>query len=580
MPLSYVEKLQKRISVGRGEIPGDWVLKNCRFVNVYTQTICRGDIVGADGYIAGIGGPYEGKKEWDAGAYIAAPGLIDSHIHVESSYTSPEEFARMVVPYGTTAVVADPHEIVNVCGLAGLQYMQQASRLTPLHIAWMLPSCVPATPFDHSGAGLTAADMERPLRQHNVSGLGEFMNFPGVLAGNKDVLQKLAQAFDSGKPVDGHSPGLQGADLQAYIGAGIQTDHECHTAAEAQERVAAGMYVLLRYGSACHDLPRLIQAVTPATLRRFLLCSDDLHPRTIRERGHLNESLRLCVAAGLSPEAALTMATLNAAECYGFHDRGALAPGKRADIVLFDDLANFHVAKTLIGGEEAAVNGACLWPVIRQPYTEVSSSVQVGDLSPERFALQVKSSLVHTIDIQPGSVVTRKGRATIQRDGQGDFIYNPQEDIVKVAVVERHRGTGHMGLGLLRGYGLKKGAVAVSIAHDSHNIIVAGTNNTDMDTAVRALIKSRGGMTAVCDGQVVCTIPLPIAGLMSDHSGDWVAARMEEFYAVGREWGIPDTVDMVMTLCFMSLPVIPEIKLMDTGLFDVEKFRFLSLEAE
>ena len=573
--------IKRRIEAAQGQIPADLVIKNCHIVNVYTQTITEGDIAVIDGYIAAVGGSYEGRTVWDGKGAYAAPGLIESHIHIESSYVSPEEFGRLLVPLGTTTAVADPHEIVNVCGLDGLTYMMEAAKQTAMDIRYMVPSCVPATDFDHSGAALHASELQGPLRSPDTFGLGELMNYPGVLAADADILEKITAAQEVHKVIDGHSPGLHGDGLQAYIGAGIATDHECADAEDVNERIAAGMYVMLRNGSACHDLPRLIQTVTPATLRRFLLCSDDLHPHTIMAKGHLNEHLRLCVQHGIPAAAAITMATLNPAECYHLTDRGALAPGKRADIVLFQNLQYFKAQAVWIAGKLAGKDGTYMLPFTRSDYSRVSSTVHIRGFSQEKLRMHLKSTHVHTIDIMPGSVVTKKGTADIQLDDQGDFVYNPKADIVKVAVVERHHGTGHVGLGLLRGYGLQKGAVAVSIAHDSHNIITAGMNTADMAAAVTELEKQKGGMVLVLDGCVLASIPLPIAGLMSDQSGAWVDTQMTDLYRIGHhELGIHDQVDVIMTLCFMSLPVIPAIKLMDTGLFDVESFSFISIEAD
>lgn len=571
----------RRIQAAQGLIPSDTVIKNCHIINVYSQTIIDGDICIIDGVIAAVGGTYEARTIVDGTGLYAAPGLIDSHIHVESSYVSPEELGRLVVPLGTTTIIADPHEIVNVCGLRGLQYMIDAAKNTALDIRYMMPSCVPATPFDHAGAMVTADDMRKSLGNDDILGLGEFMNCPGVTTCQPDVLDKLVATHEVGKPIDGHSPGLHDQALQAYIGTGVQTDHECATIDEAKEKLALGMYILLRNGSACHDLSHLVGAVTPQTLRRFLLCSDDLHPKTILSQGHLNAHLRLCLEAGLSPQAAITMATLNAAECYGLHDRGAIAPGKRADVVLFEDLHDFHVAKTFIAGREVASHGAYLLPVTRADFSSVDSSVHIADFSANKLRFHLTQPEVYTIDILPGGVVTRKGTATVHIDDSGDFIYSPDEDIVKTAVVERHHGTGNIGLGLLRGYGLKRGAVAVSIAHDSHNIIVAGTNNGDMAKAVETLAELKGGMVLVLDGNVLASMPLPIAGLMSDQSGVWVDQQMEDIYEKAHtQLGVHQNVDVIMTLCFMSLPVIPAIKLLDTGLFDVEKFDFMDIEVK
>ena len=573
------DKLARRIAVAQGKEAGDVVIKNGYIINVYTQKIIQGDIVIADGVIAGIGGPYEGIQTIDGTGLYAAPGLIESHIHIESSYVSPEEFGRLVVPLGTTTIVADPHEIVNVCGKEGMAYMLRAAKRTALDIRYMVPSCVPATPFDHSGATIDAKDIASILQDEAILGVGEFMNAPGVVQGVPEVLDKIVAAWERKKPIDGHSPGLTGKALQAYIGARILTDHECFSLDDAQERIALGMYVLLRNGSACHDLPRLVEAVTPETLRRFLLCSDDLHPKTIAQKGHLNEHLRICTAYGLTPIQAITMATLNAAECYHLDDRGALAPGKRADIVLFRNLQDFTVAKTLINGEVVAENGKYLLPVERESIAPVAGSVHIGDFSVEKLRFHLKTNHVRTIDIIPGGVVTGKGEALVSVDDTGDFVFDPKADIVKLAVVERHHDTGCVGLGLLRGYGLRQGAVAVSIAHDSHNIIVAGANNEDMALAVTTLRHIGGGMAVILHGKVLASIALPIAGLMSDGDAATVDTAMERLYAIAhKQLGIHQTIDVIMTLAFMSLPVIPKLKLLDTGLFDVESFSFVSNE--
>ncbi len=571
--------LTRRMAVAQGQEPGDTVITNCQIINVYNQTITTGDIAIADGVIVGIGGPYEGNETIDGTGLYAAPGLIESHIHIESSYTSPEEFGRLIVPLGTTTIVADPHEIVNVCGREGLDYMLRAAARTALDIQYMVPSCVPATPFDHSGATISAADIADILQDKRILGVGEFMNAPGVIHAVPDVLDKIVAAWEGKKPIDGHSPGLTGKALQAYVSARILTDHECFTVDDVKERIALGMYVLLRNGSACHDLPRLVEAVTPATLRRFLLCSDDLHPKTIFQKGHLNEHLRICVANGLTPVQALTMATLNAAECYHLDDRGALAPGKRADIVLFRNLEDFAVAKTFIQGKLVAADGQYLLPVERESIAPVAGSVHIGDFSVDKLRLHLQKGHVRTIDILPGGVVTEKGEATVAIDKTGDFVFDPAIDIVKVAVVERHHDTGCVGVGFLRGYGLKRGAVAVSIAHDSHNIIVVGANNDDMALAVTTLRHIGGGMAVVLNGQVLASLALPIAGLMSDQDAKTVDDAMEIIYAKAHmELGVSPAVDVIMTLAFMTLPVIPKLKLLDTGLFDVESFSFVPVE--
>lgn len=574
------EALKKLIQTAAGTIPAETVIKNCKVFNVFTGEFVQGDIALCGGQIAGVGS-YFGETEVDAGGRYAVPGFIDSHIHIESSYLSPEELGRLLVPHGGTTIIADPHEIVNVCGIRGLDYMMEAAKNTALDIQYMLPSCVPATPFENAGAVINAPEMAEPIRRDKILGLGEFMNFPGVVNADDMVLDKLMCAKEAGKLIDGHSPGLSGMALNGYAAARIQGDHECSTVEDMQARLALGMYVLLRQGSACHDLRTLVKGVTPANSRRCLLCSDDRQPRTILEEGHLDSHLRICVEEGLDPVTALRMATLNAAECFRLYDRGAIAPGYRADIVLLDDLTQFHVDRVWIQGVLTAENGAYLLPVKRYPIDQVKGSVRIQDFSQARLKMGLKSGHVNLIEIQPGGVVTKKSTADIKLDSQGEFVWSKDVDIAKVAVVERHHGTGNVACAFLKGYGIQEGAIALSIAHDSHNVIAVGVSDEEMAAAVQALEKQEGGIVLVKNGQVVDSMPMPIAGLMSDQSGQWVAEKLESLHENAyTQLGIHRSVEPVMTLCFMSLAVIPEIKLTDMGLFDVTKFQFIPVEAE
>ncbi|HWQ79351.1 MAG TPA: adenine deaminase [Anaerovoracaceae bacterium] len=571
-------QLKKLIDVAAGKVPADFVIKNCKVIDVYNASASDADIAICDGLIAGVG-QYEGNHETDAEGRYAAPGFIDSHIHIESSYVSPEELGRLVVPRGTATIVADAHEIANVCGLEGLNYMIEASKGTALDIKWMLPSCVPATPFEHAGAVIDAQAMREPLESGRFLGLGEFMDFPGVIGASEGVLDKLLAAKDRGKRVDGHCPGIKGTSLNAYAAAGIHTDHECSTVEEMLDRLSRGMYVLLRQGSACHDLRVLLKGVTPQNSRRCLLCTDDCQPKTILSAGHLDHHLRICVEEGVDPFTAIRMASLNAAECYGLDDRGAIAPGLRADIVLFDNLKDFHVQRVFIGGREAAADGKYILPVERYDISSVKGKFHVKDFSKDRLRLPVGSNRAHVIKILPGGVVTGKETAEIKRDGNGEFVYDPSSDIVKVAVVERHQGTGNVAVGLLKGYGIREGAVALSVAHDSHNIITAGVNDEDMAYAVHKLIEQDGGIVLVKDRQVLESMPLPIAGLMSDQSGEWVDRKLNLIHEAAHDvLGVSRDTEPVMTLCFMALPVIPELKLTDLGLFDVTAFKFIPIE--
>jgi len=575
------EALKKRIDVAAGRIPADLVIKNCRIVDVYNAAILEDQSIAiVDGYIAGIG-DYAGVQEIDAQGQYAVPGFIDGHIHIESSYVTPEEIGRLLVPHGATTIIADPHEIVNVCGMDGLDFMLTAARKTKLDIRFMLPSCVPATPFENAGAVIDAAAMEKPILEEQILGLAEFMNFPGVIYAADDVLDKLLVALQAGKLIDGHSPGISGKDLNAYVVSGIHTDHECSTTEEMLDRLSRGMYILLREGSACHNLRTLLKAVTPANSRRCILCSDDRQPETILKLGHLDNHLRICVEEGLDPILAVQMASLNAAECFGLRDRGAIVPGLRGDIVLVDNLQDFRVQRVFICGEEVAAKGVYLPPVEYCDNSTVRGSFHVKDFSIEKLKLSLQSSHVHVIDILPGGVVTGKGIADVTRNEQGEFVYQPEQDIVKVAVVERHHNTGNVAVALLRGYGIQSGAVALSIAHDSHNIIVVGVNDEDMTFAVEQLVKQGGGIILARDRKIVDSMPMVVGGIMSDQSGEWVSEKLKQMHeAAYVQLGISREVEPIMTLCFMSLAVIPELKLTDMGLFDVTKFGFIPLEAD
>ncbi|MBQ1171066.1 MAG: adenine deaminase [Lachnospiraceae bacterium] len=573
-------ELKKLIKVAGGRRKADLVVKNCKVVNVFSGKIVEGDVAISDRWIAGVG-QYEGEQEIDANGMYASPCYIDSHIHIESSYVSPEELGKLLVPHGTSTIIADPHEIVNVCGIKGLDYMMEAAKNTALDIQYMLPSCVPSTPFENAGDVINAPEMEEPILRERILGLGEFMNSVGVINCDDSVLDKLMVAKKAGKLIDGHAPATFGKDLNAYSSARILADHECSTVEEMQDRIDNGMYVLLRQGSACHNLRTLLKGVTTENSRRCLLCSDDRQPKTILEEGHLDNHLKICVEEGIDAITAIRMATLNAAECFGLQDKGAIAPGYCADIVLLKDLVDFEAGQVILGGEVVAKDGVYLKEEEKYSIDSVKGSIVLKDFSADKFKMHLKSNHVNVIQILPGGVVTGKTTATVQLDEQGEFIYNPDEDIVKVAVVERHHATGNVACAFLKGYGIKDGAVAISIAHDSHNIIVAGTSDAEMEAAVLHLKEQEGGIVLVKDLKVIESMPMPIAGLMSEKSGEWVKDKLTAIHdAARKELGIYGEVDPVMTLCFMSLPVIPDLKLTDEGLFDVTKFCFIPVEAE
>ena len=574
------EELSKLIKTAHGDIKADLVIKHVNLVNVFTAEIQEDvDIAISDKWIAGVGS-YEGEKEIDGNGMYAAPGFIDCHIHIESSYLSPEELGRIIVPHGGTTIVADPHEIVNVCGIPGLDYMMKAAKNTKLDIKFQIPSCVPATPFEDAGAIVKAEDMEEPLRRENVLGLAEFMNYPGVIGCADLDLDKIIAAKNlGGKVIDGHAPGVHGKDLTAYISAGIRDDHECESLLGMEERLRQGVYVMLRQGTVCHDLNNLVKGVSKGNSRRILLCSDDRQPKTILTLGHLDNSLRMCVEAGIDPIEAIRFATLNAAECFHMYDKGAIAPSYLADIVLLDDLKDFKVRKVFAKGELVAEDGKYLPSFVKEPIDSVSGSIHIGDFSKEKFKMRLKSDEVWAIEILPGGVLTKKVPIKVKLDKDGEFVFDEKQDIVKVAVVERHKGTGKVGCGFMKGYGLKRGAIALSVAHDSHNMIVVGTNDDDMAFAITSLAEQKGGIVLIEGGKVIESMPMPIAGIMSDQSGEWVMERLNAITKASREClDISEDVNPVMTLSFMSLCVIPEIKLTDRGLFDVPSFQFIPVE--
>ena len=550
------EELSKLIKTAHGDIKADLVIKHVNLVNVFTAEIQEDvDIAISGKWIAGVGS-YEGEKEIDGKGMYAAPGFIDCHIHIESSYLSPEELGRIIVPHGGTTIVADPHEIVNVCGIPGLDYIEDA------------------------GAIVKAEDMEEPLRRENVLGLAEFMNYPGVIGCADLDLDKIIAAKNlGGKVIDGHAPGVHGKDLTAYISAGIRDDHECESLLGMDERLRQGCYVMLRQGTVCHDLNNLVKGVSKGNSRRILLCSDDRQPKTILTLGHLDNSLRMCVEAGIDPIEAIRFATLNAAECFHMYDKGAIAPCYLADIVLLDDLKDFKVRKVFAKGELVAEDGKYLPSFSKEPIDSVSGSIHIGDFSKEKFKMRLKSDEVWAIEILPGGVLTKKVPVKVKLDKDGEFVFDEKQDIVKVAVVERHKGTGKVGCGFMKGYGLKRGAIALSVAHDSHNMIVVGTNDDDMAFAITSLAEQKGGIVLIEGGRIIESMPMPIAGIMSDQSGEWVMERLNAITEASRKHlEISEDVNPVMTLSFMSLCVIPEIKLTDRGLFDVPSFQFIPVE--
>ena len=575
------QKLIKLIDVAAGRKKADLVLKNAKIVDVFQAKILTGDIAISDGYIAGIGESYQGVEERNYTGKYVAPGFIEAHIHIESSYVSPEEFSRVFIPRGTTTILADPHEIVNVAGLKGLDYMVNAAKNAKMDVRYMMPPCVPATNFETSGADLYADDMEDALKTGEVDGLAELMNFPGVINADDKMIDEILMAKKYGARIDGHAPQVVGKDLNAYIAAGPANDHECSTLEEAEERLARGMYLLLREGSVTQDLRKLLPIVNTANSRRCLLSGDDVQAKTAINKGHIDNSIRICIDEGLNPITAIQMATLNPAEYCGLNDRGAIAPGRRADMVVFESLEDFAVEETYILGEKLSQGNEYLGEVNYYPIDSVESSMHVKDFTREKLQLHLNSDKVRAIGVVPGEVLTTEEHVTVRRDGDDNFVYNDQEDVTKIVVVERHHNTGNVNVNLLSGYGIKAGAIAISIGHDSHNIIATGTNDDDIFMAVNELIKQEGGAVVVKDEKVISRMELKIAGLMCNLPAEKMIAQQDALdEAVHEELGVPDNVNPVMTLSFMPLAVIPKLKITDKGLVDVEKNAFVSNELD
>lgn len=563
-------RLARRLRVARGEAPADLVLAGGQVADLYRGCWQKIDVALFDGIIAGLG-DYDGPRMEVRSSYIL-PGLIDGHLHPESSMLTPRELARALLPLGTTTVVADPHEIANVWGTAGLDYLLAASRGLPLDFFFMLPSCVPASPLESAGAVLTADLLAIYRRRPRVLGLAEVMNFPGVVSGEAGLLRKLA-LFPRG-PVDGHAPLLSGKALSAYRLAGIGSDHECTQLNEALEKLSLGFYLMLREGSLAKNLQDLLPAVTAASLRRAMLVTDDCHPEDLL-KGHLNALLKKAVSLGCDPLQAVTMATLNPAEYFRLGDRGGLAPGLKADLLVVGDLQGFQIQKVFKNGRLVADGGELLADLPSQEAAVPAIPFRVREFPLEALSPRAAGDLVKVIGLIPGQLLTEKRVLPAPVKG-GRLAADPGRDLLKLAVVERHHGSGNLGLGLVQGFGMRRGALASSVAHDSHNIVVVGALESDMLLAVRRLTALGGGLVVVAAGQVLAELPLPIAGLMSPRPLGEVAAAYSRLKTAYRGLGgvLPDP---FMALSFLALPVIPELKLTDLGLVDVHRFRVVPL---
>ena len=560
------------INVARGFEKADLVIKNANIVNVLSEEIHKADIAIKDGIIAGIGENYSGEKEIDIqGAYVT-PSFIDGHVHLESTMMLPSEFAKVALPAGTTTVIIDPHEISNVLGLHGISFMHEAVKNLPLDVYTMLPSCVPATPFETSGFDLNSYDLSLLIDKPWVLGLAEMMNFPGVLNQDNNVMAKLELAKSRGKCIDGHAPYLHGKDLCAYIASGVKSDHECTTPDEAIE-LRLGMYVMIREGTAAKDLDALMPVLKTCNTRKCIFVTDDRHPADLKE--HINGMVRRAVEAGVDPVKAVQIASLNTAEYFGLKNLGAIAPGYKADLLILPDLKTFRPDLVIKNGVVAAENGKLIAELPENEALAVRNSVNVRWITPEDFRIEAKGSKVTALEVIPHQLITKSVVSEVKIE-DGNAVSNVDNDTLKICVIERHRATGNIGKGFVKGFNLKCGAIASTVAHDSHNMIVIGTNDADMYAAAVALIKCKGGKVVVKDGEVISELPLPIAGLMSDRDFDYVVNKCEELNKTAHSIGCKIE-DPFMTMGFLSLPVIPELKVTDKGVFDTNKFDFIDI---
>lgn len=568
--------LEKLIKVARGKQKADLVIKNANIINVLSEEIHKGDIAICDGIIAGVGENYEGEKEIDAeGAYVS-PAFIDGHVHLESSMVLPCEFAKAVVPCGTTTVIIDPHEISNVLGLHGISYMHEAVKNLPLDVYTMLPSCVPATPYETSGFDLNSYDLALLIDSPWVLGIAEMMNYSGLLNLDKTVLAKLDLARSKGKRIDGHAPFLSGKDLCAYIASGVKSDHECTTPAEAIEKIRLGMYIMIREGTAAKDLDALIPVLKEKNTRKCVFVTDDRHPKDLKV--HINDMVRRAVDAGVDIVKAVQIGSLNTAEYFGLKNQGAIAPGYKADMLIMPDLKTFKPEIVIKDGKIAAKNGKLLQSFEEFEKPSIRSSINVHWIVPKDFEIKGTSKFVNTIEIIPHQLVTKSSVCEAKFEN-GFLESNVDEDVLKIIVMERHRATGNIGKGFVKGFNLKSGAIASTVAHDSHNMIIIGTNDKDMYTAAVELVKMQGGKVVVKDGKVVAKLPLPIAGLISDQCIEYVLQHCEDLNSAVKSLGCTLD-DAFMTMGFLSLPVIPELKITDKGLFSTKKWDFIEINAD
>lgn len=557
---------QRIIAVAAGREKADLVLKNAKYLNVFSNEFLCGDIAVANGLIAGVG-KYDGKTEIDVGGKLVLPGFIDAHIHLESSMVTPAEFAKAVVAHGTTTVITDPHEITNVMGIDGVEYMIQASQNLPIDVHFMMPSCVPATEIDESGAELDCKDIDSYLDNKKVLGLAEMMNYVGVINGDKNVLSKIVTSQAHHKKIDGHAPELSGNDLNAYIAAGVYSDHECSTFENALEKLRKGQFIMIREGTAAHNLKALMPLLTQQYYSRCMFATDDKHPSDLLYGGHIDYIVKQALKNGADPIVALKTATHHAARYFLLNNKGAIASGYLADIVVVDNLEDFNVetvfkrGKLVFDGEVKDFSA----PTVDEKLAEKCfDTFHLDSVTPSSFKVDGKLGLIGLVG---GELLTRNL-------GTADKI-DVENDILKIACIERHKGTNHIGVGYVKGYSLKSGAVATSVAHDSHNIITVGCNDDDIAVAVNAIKDSKGGIAVVENGKIKALLELPIAGLMSDAPLTTVNEKLENAKSSAYELGADKSIDPFMTLSFLSLPVIPSLRITTKGVFDAENWKML-----
>ena len=568
MSESYAGKINRKllkkrriINAAAGREPSDLVLKNATYVNVFSNELCHADIAVAEGLIVGMG-QYSGTVEEDCTGKIVLPGFLDAHIHLESSLVSPKEFVKAVLPHGTTTVVTDPHEIANVMGTDGIEYMLQATEGLPVDVRFMLPSCVPATPLDESGAVLDYRAIDSFYDHPRVQGLAEMMNFVGTIAGDEQCVEKIVAAQAHHKKIDGHAPDLVGNDLNAYIAAGVYSDHECHDVKDAIAKLERGQFIMIREGTAARNLEALMPLLTGKYADRCMFCTDDKHPNDLLEKGHIDYIVKKAISLGADPITAVKVACHNAARYFLLNNRGGISPGYLADFVIIDNFQNFNIEQVYKKGVLMVDHGEIQdfpSPEI-EPYLveRAHKTFHVAALTAEDFAEKRPRGIIGMVD----------GEITTVDAGYSDRI-DVEYDVLKIAVVERHKNTHHIGIGYIQGYGLKSGAVATSISHDSHNIIVVGTNETDMAAAVNRVVELNGGIVVWDGGQSVAEVPLAIAGIMSDEPLVTVNEKLETAKDAAHKLGVNPGIDPFMTLSFMALPVIPSLRITTRGVFDV-----------